>query len=138
MNDSPETNRRHSPNQDRATLRASDSDRGQTASHLLRHGVSEGRPSADELEQRPQATFAARIYGEPDVLASKVPSDREPNRRHRLRELLPLRLRTVVALAAPLAALMASAGEAGIGFGRSSAAAAHQPRAPANTQAQPP
>jgi hypothetical protein len=118
-------------------LRASDSDRGPTTSHL-RHSVSEGRPSADELEQLPQAMFAARIYGERDVLASNVPSDREPNRRRRLRELLPLRLRTAVALAAPLAALMVSAGEAGIGLGRSSAAAAHQPRAPANTQSQPP
>lgn len=114
-------------------LRPSDTDREQTAGRLD-HAASEGRLSADELEQRLEATFCARTYGELGRLVCDLPSDREAKRRHRLAGLLPLRPRIALALAALLVALMVSVAAAGIGFGRSSAVAAPQPRAPANTQ----
>ena len=59
----------------RSTLRASDADREQIAERL-RKAAAEGRLSADELEQRIGAAFAARTYGELDALVADLPDER--------------------------------------------------------------
>jgi Domain of unknown function (DUF1707) len=56
----------------RATLRASDADREQFAERL-RHATAEGRLVADELEERLEAVFGARTYGELDALVADLP-----------------------------------------------------------------
>src|SRR5579862_8244979 len=56
----------------RATLRASDADRDQIAERL-RHATGEGRLLAEELEERLEATFAARTYGELDAVVADLP-----------------------------------------------------------------
>jgi DUF1707 SHOCT-like domain len=56
----------------RATLRASDADREQVAEQL-RHATGEGRLSPDELEERLEAVFAARTYGELDAVVADLP-----------------------------------------------------------------
>jgi hypothetical protein len=56
----------------RATLRASDADREQVAEQL-RHATAEGRLSPDELEERLEAVFAARTYGDLDALVADLP-----------------------------------------------------------------
>lgn len=56
----------------RATLRASDADREQVADRL-RHATAEGRLSPDELEERLEAVFAARTYGELDEIVVDLP-----------------------------------------------------------------
>ena len=56
----------------RATLRASDADREQVAERL-RHATAEGRLTADELEERLEAVFAALTYGELDALVADLP-----------------------------------------------------------------
>jgi hypothetical protein len=57
------------------SLRASDSDREQV-SERLRHATAEGRLSADELDQRLEALYAARTYGELDALLADLPINR--------------------------------------------------------------
>jgi hypothetical protein len=57
----------------RATLRASDADREQTAERL-RKATAEGRLLAEELEERLEATFSARTYGELDAVVADLPS----------------------------------------------------------------
>jgi Domain of unknown function (DUF1707) len=57
------------------SLRASDSDRDQVAERL-RHATAEGRLSADELEQRLEALYAAQTYVELDALLADLPIDR--------------------------------------------------------------
>jgi hypothetical protein len=56
----------------RATLRASDADREQVAERL-RHATAEGRLLAEELEERLEAVFAARTYGELDAIVADLP-----------------------------------------------------------------
>jgi Domain of unknown function (DUF1707) len=56
----------------RTTLRASDADREQVAERL-RHATAEGRLTAEELEERLEALFAARTYGELDALVADLP-----------------------------------------------------------------
>ena len=56
----------------RTTLRASDADREQIAERL-RKATGEGRLLAEELEERLEATFAARTYGELDVVVADLP-----------------------------------------------------------------
>ena len=56
----------------RSTLRASDADRDRIAERL-RHATAEGRLLADELEERLEATFAARTYGELDAVVADLP-----------------------------------------------------------------
>jgi Domain of unknown function (DUF1707) len=56
----------------RATLRASDADREQFAERL-RQATGEGRLVAEELEERLEAVFAARTYGELDPLVADLP-----------------------------------------------------------------
>ena len=63
----------------RATLRASDADREQIAERL-RKATAEGRLLADELEERLEATFTARTYGELDAVVADLPG--VPVRRH--------------------------------------------------------
>jgi Domain of unknown function (DUF1707) len=67
----------------RATLKASDADREQIAERL-RKATAEGRLLAEELEERLEATFAARSYGELDAVVADlpgVPVRREERRR---------------------------------------------------------
>jgi hypothetical protein len=56
----------------RATLRASDADRERIAERL-RHATAEGRLLAEELEERLEATFTARTYGELDAVVADLP-----------------------------------------------------------------
>lgn len=56
----------------RATLRASDADREQT-SERLRRAAGEGRILAEELEERLEAVFSARTYGELDAVVADLP-----------------------------------------------------------------
>jgi hypothetical protein len=60
---------------DRSILRASDADREQTAERL-RRASTEGRITADELEDRIHGALSARTYGELDVLVDDLPSHR--------------------------------------------------------------
>ena len=66
----------------RATLKASDADREQIAERL-RKATAEGRLLAEELEERLEATFAARTYGELDVVVADLPG--VPVRQHERR-----------------------------------------------------
>lgn len=52
--------------------RASDSDR-ELVAEQLRHAAGEGRLTLDELEQRLDAVYAARTYGQLDGLVSDLP-----------------------------------------------------------------
>jgi hypothetical protein len=63
----------------RAALRASDTDRERIAEQL-RHATAEGRLLVDELEDRLEATFAARTYGELDAVVADLPVARTPQR----------------------------------------------------------
>jgi hypothetical protein len=120
--------RRHHETTTRATFRASDDDREQTATRL-RHAAAEGRLLAEELEQRLEAAFSARTYGELDLVVSDLSGGADRDRR-RLIELVPLR--PAIALgAALLIALVLIAGMLGLGIRRSSAAAPDQPLPPA-------
>jgi Domain of unknown function (DUF1707) len=56
----------------RATLKASDADREQIAERL-RKATAEGRLLAEELEERLEATFGARTYGELDAVVADLP-----------------------------------------------------------------
>src|SRR5437763_11256818 len=56
----------------RAALRASDADRERIAEQL-RHATAEGRLLAEELEERLEATFGARTYGELDAVVADLP-----------------------------------------------------------------
>lgn len=57
----------------RTSLRASDADRDQIAERL-RKATAEGRLLAEELEERLEATFSARTYGELDAVVADLPS----------------------------------------------------------------
>jgi hypothetical protein len=56
----------------RATLRASDADREEIAERL-RKATGEGRLLAEELEERLEAAFGARTYGELDAVVADLP-----------------------------------------------------------------
>lgn len=64
----------------RATLRAADADREHVAERL-RQATAEGRLVPHELEERLEATFSARSYGELDVIVADLPHP--PARRRR-------------------------------------------------------
>jgi hypothetical protein len=131
MNDSSETSGPHLPSPvspERSTSRASHADREQTANRL-RRAAGEGRLLADELEHRLEAAFLARTYGELDLLICDLPTDRGPDRRRRLAEVIPIPVTAAIALAvAALVTLVLIAAMAGIRFGRSGAAASNQPQ----------
>ncbi len=56
----------------RATLRASDADR-ELVAERLRQAATEGRLSADELDERLGSALSARTYGELDRLVADLP-----------------------------------------------------------------
>lgn len=65
-----------------STIRASDADREQIAERL-RKATGEGRLLAEELEERLEATFTARTYGELDAVVADLPGTtvrRRPDR----------------------------------------------------------
>ena len=64
--------------------RASDADREQVAGRL-RHAMAEGRLGGDELEERLEALYAARTYGELDALLLDIPVSRCLGRPPRVR-----------------------------------------------------
>jgi hypothetical protein len=70
----------------RATLRASDADREQVAERL-RHATGEGRLLAEELEERLEAAFTARTYGELDAVVADLPGTTAVRRRQPSRSL---------------------------------------------------
>lgn len=70
----------------RATLRASDADREQVAERL-RHATGEGRLLAEELEERLEAVFSARTYGELDAVVADLPGATPARRRQASRSL---------------------------------------------------
>lgn len=70
----------------RATLKASDADREQFAERL-RHATAEGRLLAEELEERLEAVFSARTYGELDATVADLPSSPAVRRRQPSRSL---------------------------------------------------
>ena len=67
-----------------ASLRASDSDREQVAERL-QLAMAEGRLNGDELEQRLEALYAARTYGELGAVLADLPVNR-PMRKARVRD----------------------------------------------------
>lgn len=93
----------------RATLRASDADREQIAERL-RKATAEGRLLAEELEERLEATFSARTYGELDAVVADLPST--PVRRRERPQppvLNPLHLIALFILAPIIISLMIAA-----------------------------
>jgi uncharacterized protein DUF1707 len=98
----------------RSTLRASDADRDQIAERL-RKAASEGRLLAEELEQRLDAAFSARTYGELDSLVADLPETHLPTLRPGVMASVH---RPALAAATALAALAILAGEWGSGSSR--------------------
>lgn len=94
----------------RSTLRASDEDRERVAERL-RRATAEGRLLASELEERLEATFAARTYGHLDAVVDDLPREVVP-RRQRARMLVsprPAHVVAVVLLLPVLASLLLAA-----------------------------
>lgn len=91
----------------RATLRASDADRDQIAERL-RRATAEGRLLAEELEERLEAAFTARTYGELDAVVADLPGTVTPRRRERPRPpvLSPIPIAALFILAPLLLSLM--------------------------------
>lgn len=92
----------------RSNVRASDADREQIADRL-RKAAAEGRLLADELEQRIEAAFTARTYGELDALVDDLPDDRvaAPRPRAVTRTSGAVAVLAVALVAAALVALVA-------------------------------
>jgi len=90
----------------RTTLRASDADREQIAERL-RKATGEGRLLAEELEERLEATFAARTYGELDAVVADLPGV-TARRRERARSpvLTPVHVVALFLLAPVILSLM--------------------------------
>jgi hypothetical protein len=88
----------------RASLRASDADREQVADRL-RHAATEGRLLPDELDERLGAAFAARTYGELDVLLADLPST-GLDRRRSSRELGPRHTKVAPVVALTVGAIV--------------------------------
>jgi DUF1707 SHOCT-like domain len=61
------------------SLRASDADREQIAERL-RYAMAEGRLTADELDERLEALYTSRTYGELDALVADLPVRSSPVR----------------------------------------------------------
>ena len=94
----------------RATLRASDADRELTAERL-RHAMAEGRLLSEELEERLEATFAARTYGELDAVVADLPGTtvRRRERPQTVTWLRPLPIFALIVLAPLLFSLLLAA-----------------------------
>jgi len=84
----------------RAAVRASDVDRERVAERL-RHAAAEGRLLTEELEQRLEASFSARTYGQLDGIVADLPGPRvvAPGGTRRLAWLRPA---LAVAIAVPV------------------------------------
>jgi hypothetical protein len=98
----------------RSALRASDADRERVAERL-RQAATEGRILTEELEQRLEASFAARTYGQLDALLADLPGRRLPlparsRERGVLRPTITLAFALVAVLAVTLAVVLAVAG----------------------------
>jgi Domain of unknown function (DUF1707) len=90
----------------RATLRASDADREQIAERL-RHATAEGRLMAEELEERLEATFGARTYGELDEVVADLPgAAARPRERPRAPILRPVHVLALFILAPVILSLL--------------------------------
>ena len=94
----------------RSTLRASDTDRERIAERL-RHATAEGRLLAEELEERLEATFAARTYGELDAVVADLPGGavRQRERPQTVPWLRPLSIFALIILAPFLFSLLLAA-----------------------------
>jgi hypothetical protein len=64
----------------RTLIRAADADREHVADRL-RQATAEGRLQADELEERLEAAFSARTYGELEELTRDLPGEAAPRAR---------------------------------------------------------
>ena len=98
----------------RAALRASDADRERVAERL-REAAGEGRLLTDELEQRLEAAFSARTYGQLDTVLLDLPGRRltPPAQTHRIgwaRSALLLALALTVAIAVVVAVVFVVTG----------------------------
>ncbi len=93
----------------RAALRASDADRDQVAERL-RKATGEGRLLAEELEERLEATFKARTYGELDAVVADLPGVTARGReRSRTVALTPMHVIALFILAPVILSLMLAA-----------------------------
>jgi Domain of unknown function (DUF1707) len=93
----------------RATLRASDADREEIAERL-REATAEGRLLAEELEERLEATFTARTYGELDAVVADLPGVTVRKReRPRPPALGPIHIIALFVLAPVIVSLMLAA-----------------------------
>lgn len=81
-------------------MRASDADRDRVAERL-REATAEGRLRPEELEERLDATFSARTYGQLDTLVADLPARRavRPWELEWIRPALALAVAILVALA---------------------------------------
>ena len=96
------------------SLRASDADREQVVERL-RHAMAEGRLSGDELEERIDAVYGARTYGELNALLADLPASRfltQPR----------VRLGGLVGAVSAVALMLAAVGVLAITRGRSAVA----------------
>ena len=92
----------------RATLKASDADREQIAERL-RKATAEGRLLAEELEERLEATFTARTYGELDAVVADLPGAtavRRREQRHRSPVITPVHVIALFLLAPVILSLL--------------------------------
>lgn len=98
----------------RSALRASDADRERVAERL-RQAAAEGRLLTEELEQRLEASFAARTYGQLDAVLADLPGRRLPlpagaRRRTLMRPAIALAIAVPVALVVTAAVVLAVTG----------------------------
>ena len=98
----------------RAAIRASDADRERVAERL-RQAAAEGRLLTDELEQRLEASFSARTYGQLNALVADLPgrglaAPAESRRRPSLGSALALAIAIPVMLAIVAAVVFAVTG----------------------------
>jgi hypothetical protein len=98
----------------RAAIRASDADRERVAERL-RQAAAEGRLLTDELEQRLEASFSARTYGQLNALVADLPgrglaAPAESRRRPALGSALALAIAIPVLLAVLAAVVFAVTG----------------------------
>jgi DUF1707 SHOCT-like domain len=87
----------------RATMRASDADRDGVAERL-REAATEGRLLTEELEQRLEAAFSARTYGELNAIVADLPGRRLAPRADAIR---PTRMSSALAIAIAVAVTLA-------------------------------
>ncbi len=94
----------------RATLKASDADREEIAERL-RHAAGEGRLLAEELEERLEAVFAARTYGDLDAVVTDLPgmAVRDRDRSHTVPHVRPVPILALVILLPVLVGLVVAA-----------------------------